>query len=101
MTRTDYRRISEAFLMLSDMFGKMADEAAPLNEQQFISRAAAAKIMGCSRETVRNRIEAGLLTEYTAGLKVDEVMAYASGVRPVTPPAQTEYKVQSLRRSHR
>ena len=101
MTRTDYRRISEAFLMLSDMFGKMADEAAPLNEQQYISRAAAAKMMGCSRKTIRHRIEEGLLTEYTAGLKVEEVMAYASGVRPITTAAPTEYKVVSPRRSRR
>ena len=82
MTFTDYRRIADAFQSLADAFGKLADEKCSPGtavRQEYISKANAARMLGCSGGTIANRIKAGLLTEYPAGLKLSEVKAYAEG----------------------
>lgn len=82
MTSADYRRIAAAFQTLADAFGKLADEkcgASNAVKQEYISKANAARMLGCSGGTIANRIKAGLLNEYPAGLKLSEVQAYAEG----------------------
>lgn len=82
MTSADYRRIADAFQTLADAFGKLADEkCGPSNavKQEYISKANAARMLGCSGSTITNRIKAGMLTEYPAGLKLSEVRAFAEG----------------------
>lgn len=86
MTSTDYRRIADAFRTLADAFGKLANEKCGPStavKQEYISKANAARMLGCSGGTIANRIKAGLLTEYPAGLKLSEVQAFAEGrVKP-------------------
>lgn len=86
MTSSDYRRIADAFQTLADVFGKLADEKHGTSnavKQEYISKANAARLLGCSGGTIANRIKAGLLTEYPAGLKLSEVQAFAEGrVKP-------------------
>ena len=82
MTSADYRRIADAFQTLADAFGKLADEKCGTSnavKQEYISKANAARMLGCSGGTIANRIKAGQLTEYPAGLKLSEVQAYAEG----------------------
>lgn len=82
MTNADYRRIADAFRTLADAFGRLADEKVGSSnavKQEYISKANAARLLGCSGGTIANRIKAGLLNEYPAGLKLSEVQAYADG----------------------
>ena len=82
MTNADYRRIAAAFQTLAEAFGKLADEkCVPSNavKQEYISKANAARMLGCSGGTIANRIKDGMLTEYPAGLKLSEVQAFAEG----------------------
>lgn len=95
MSPKDYRKIATAFRTLGDLFEQMADEAGPApGEQLYINRVGAARMCGCSRETIRQRILDGTLNEYPAGILISELEAWASG--KTTPKSQT-YRVESPR----
>lgn len=97
MTPRDYRAIAAAFATLNELFVKMADEAEESTGtapgQVYISRSGAAKLLGKSKEYIRQRILDGSLIEYPAGLKISEVLAFAAG-KPAGKPAK-EYRIQN------
>ena len=95
MISADYRRIADAFQSLADAFGKLADEKCGPGtavKQEYISKANAARMLGCSGSTITNRIKAGMLTEYPAGLKLSEVHAFAEGR---VKPKPKDYRIDS------
>lgn len=100
MTPRDYRAIATAFGTLMELFNKMADETEEQTGtapgQIYITRSGAAKMLGRSKEFIRQRILDGSLTEYPAGLKISEVLAFAAG-KPAGKPGK-EYRVESLRK---
>ena len=99
MTPRDYRAIAAAFATLNELFVKMADEAEEQTGtapgQIYITRSGAAKMLGRSKEFIRQRILDGSLTEYPAGLKISEVLAFAAG-KPAGAPSK-EYRIEGLR----
>ena len=100
MTPRDYRTVASAFGTLMELFNKMADEAEEQTGtapgQIYISRNGAAKLLGKSKEYIRQRILDGSLTEYPAGLKISEVLAFAAG-KPAGKPSK-EYRIESFRK---
>lgn len=98
MTPRDYREAASLFANLAELFSRMAEEPEPTPTkpgQVYISRSGAATLLGKSREFVRQRILAGDLKEYPAGLRIAEVMEYAAG-KPAGAPGK-DYRIESPR----
>lgn len=98
MTPKDLRKAASLLSDLAALFEQMADEPEPSPTapgQIYITRSGAAKLLGRSKEYIRQRILDGSLIEYPAGLKISEVLAFAAG-KPAGKPSK-DYHIESPR----
>ena len=99
LTPDEHRALADCLrtvLALVEKMGTIPEPECFKPGQAYTSRGGAAEYMGCSREHIRQLIQRGLLTEYPAGIKITELMAYAAG-KPAGAPSK-EYRIEGLRK---
>lgn len=99
MTQTiTLQRLADALSNLADIVSGLAAAPRERAEPEYVNQTEAARMLGCSPATIRNRIKRGLIKQYPAGLSVAELKAYARGetVKPTS-----DYRVPRAGRSNR